>query len=355
MFRSIYLGADGQLTIKQVTEDYTPQKLQALVSIKYSGINPCDLNFFHVGLNSFVTGFEFAGIVEAVGSESALQVGDAVLGISPVGFPQKSPACTHQDKAIVESNLTFKLPHGLALKDAGGLALTTQTAADAIFNVLGFAFPAAGVTGTGGTDKPILIWGGASSVGIAAIQLAKAAGFNPIFTTASVKNHAALQLLGATHCFDYKSPDVTGDIRAAAKSLGVSLTFGFDTVGSGLHGPNADSETSTPTLLRRSLSKGAEEISVKLVCTQPVAHDPAFGFCTCYRPVGSIGAMGHPQDPEFPTRVRKVMEYVLGSAERAPKHPNITVVKGGEAGLQEIQRVAYGGASLEKVVIEHPI
>ncbi|KAL2883135.1 hypothetical protein SGCOL_001323 [Colletotrichum sp. CLE4] len=355
MSRSIYLGADGQLTIKQVTEDYTPQKLQALVSIKYSGINPCDLNFFHVGLNSFVTGFEFAGIVEAVGPESTLQIGDAVLGISPVGFPQNSSACTHQDKTIVESTLTFKLPPGLDLKDAGGLALTTQTAADAIFNVLGFAFPAAGIAGTDGTDKPILVWGGASSVGIAAIQLAKAAGFNHIFATASAKNHAALQKLGATHCFDYKSPNVTSDIRAAAKDLGVSLTTGFDTVGSGLHGPNADAETSTPALLRRSLSEGAGEESIKLVCTQPVAHDPAFGFCTSYRPVGNVGAMGHPQDPEFPIRLRTVMEHVLRSTERAPKHPNVTVAKGGEAGLREIQRVAYGGASLEKVVIEHPI
>ncbi|WYZ34155.1 hypothetical protein EsH8_I_000431 [Colletotrichum jinshuiense] len=355
MSRSIYLGADGQLTIKDVTEEYVPQKAQALVSVKYSGVNLCDLNFFHVGLHSYVTGFEFAGLVEAAGPESDLKVGDAVIGLSPVSFPKSSSVGTHQDKAIVESDLTFKVPAGLDLKDAAGVTLVTQTAADALFNVLGFGLPSAGVTGTDPTGQAILIWGGASSVGVAAIQLAKAAGFSHIFTTASAKNHAALQRLGATHCFDYKSATVAEDIRAAAKDLGLTLRAAFDTVGSGLVIPGTAPENTSPALVRRSLSEGAAAESLKLVCTLPVRHDAAFGFCTSYRPAGSLGAMGDPQDPEFPIRTRKVMSHLFSAVDKVPRHPNVTVTKGGEAGIKEIQRVAYGGASLEKVVIEHPI
>ncbi|GKT82594.1 hypothetical protein CT0861_03728 [Colletotrichum tofieldiae] len=355
MSRSIYLGANGQLTIKDVIETYIPQRSQALVSVSYSGVNLCDLNFFHVGLNSYITGVEFAGIVMETGPESNLKVGDAVVGVSPVCFPQPSSVGTHQDKSIVESDLTFRIPTGLDLKDAAGLTLVTQTAVDALFNVLGFGLPDADVFGTDATNKPILIWGGASSVGVAAIQLAKAAGFNPIFTTASAKNHATLQQLGATHCFDYKSPTVTEDIRAAAKELRVTLATAFDTVGNGLAIPGNDPQKTSPVLVRNSLSVGVHNESVRLVCTLPVHTDPAFGFCTSYRPAGSVGAMGSPQDPEFPARSRKIMSHLLSVLERVPRHPNVTVVKGGEAGIKEIERVAHGGASLEKVVLEHPI
>ncbi|KAK6206709.1 hypothetical protein QIS74_13197 [Colletotrichum tabaci] len=355
MSRSIYLGADGKLCIKQVTEARVPQKSQALVSVRYSGVNLCDLNFFHVGLNSYITGFEFAGTVEATGPDSTLHAGDVVVGLSPVSFPQPSSLGTHQDMAIVESDLSFKIPAGLPLADAAGLVLVTQTAVDALFNVLGHGLPAADVAGADATDRAILIWGGASSVGVAAIQLAKAAGFGHIFATASPKNHAVLQKLGATRCFDYNSPVVAEDIRAAAEELGVVLATAFDTVGHGLAGPGVDPQRISPALVRRSLSAGVPEESLKLACTLPVPSDPAFGFCTSYRPAGSVGAMGSPQDPEFPVRSRKVMSYLLSTLERVPRHPNVTVVKGGEAGIKEIERVAHGGASLEKVVIEHPI
>lgn len=76
--------------------------------------------------------------------------------------------------------------------------MASQTATDALFNGLGFGIRAAGVSGTDPTGHSILIWGGASSVGLAAIQNGKAAGFSPIFATASPKNHATLKRLGAT-------------------------------------------------------------------------------------------------------------------------------------------------------------
>ncbi|KAF9878691.1 hypothetical protein CkaCkLH20_03591 [Colletotrichum karsti] len=355
MPRSIDLGADGKLSISEVSEEYQPKNGQALISVKYSGVNHCDLNFFHVGLHSFVTGFEFAGIVEATGHVSTLKVGDAVFGLSPVHFPKPSSFGTHQDKAIVEDSLTYKIPDGLGLKEAAGVAMGAQTATDAIFNVLGFGLPAAGVTGTKPENTPILIWGGASSVGVSAIQLANIAGFNPIFVTASSKNHATLEALGASHCFDYKSPTITDEIRSVTKELGIVLSVGFDTVGSGLIPPGQDVDKSSPSLMRKSLSEDADVEDIKLVCTLPVPHDGAFGFCTSYRPAGAVGAIGEPQNPEFPQRTRKVMDYATSGSGKIPKHPNVVLAKGGELGITEIQRIAYGGASMEKVVIEHPI
>jgi len=50
--------------------------------------------------------------------------------------------------------------------------------------------------------QPILIFGGASSVGQFAIQLAKLSGFGPIITTASLHNAEWLKKLGSTHVLD---------------------------------------------------------------------------------------------------------------------------------------------------------
>lgn len=66
------------------------------------------------------------------------------------------------------------------------------------------------------TGETLLIWGGASSVGCNAIQLAVAAGYE-VITTASPKNFDYVKRLGAVQAFDYNSPTVVKDIIAELK------------------------------------------------------------------------------------------------------------------------------------------
>lgn len=61
----------------------------------------------------------------------------------------------------------------------------------------------------------MLIWGGSSSVGAAAIQLAKASGVS-VITTASSHNLSALHSeLGADYALDRNSEQVVDDIVGA--------------------------------------------------------------------------------------------------------------------------------------------
>lgn len=60
----------------------------------------------------------------------------------------------------------------------------------------------------------VLIWGGATSVGSCAIQLAAAAGYE-VITTASPRNFAYVKQLGASQVLDYRSPTVGRDLLAA--------------------------------------------------------------------------------------------------------------------------------------------
>jgi NADPH:quinone reductase-like Zn-dependent oxidoreductase len=110
------------------------------------------------------------------------------------------------------------------------------------------------------SGKPILILGGASSVGqygkhlphnemvsyfrlhYPAIQLAKLSGFSPIITTASLHNEAHLKSLGATHVIDRKNP-----LAAAVHEI-TSTPFEvvFDTISS------AETQTSAYEVLGAS-------------------------------------------------------------------------------------------------------
>lgn len=128
----------------------------------------------------------------------------------------------------------------------------------------------------------------------------------------------------------------------------------FDTVGKGTV-PGAPPKQNSPTLVRASLSDGISPENLKLVCTFPVHSDPAFKQCLSFRPIGNRDAMDGPQDPEMPIRVCRVMKYLLEDHAINVKMPVVTVVRGAEVGIREIQRVARGEVSKEKVFIEPPL
>jgi NADPH:quinone reductase-like Zn-dependent oxidoreductase len=77
--------------------------------------------------------------------------------------------------------------------------------------------------------KTLLIWGGATSVGCNAIQLAVAAGYE-VITTSSPQNFELMKKLGASQVFDYKSKTVIPDITGAFKG---KTTAGALTMGTG--------------------------------------------------------------------------------------------------------------------------
>lgn len=62
------------------------------------------------------------------------------------------------------------------------------------------------------------MWAASSSIGQFAVQLAKLSNFT-VIATASPKNHELLKSFGASHCFDYRDPDVVNKIKAVWKKI----------------------------------------------------------------------------------------------------------------------------------------
>ncbi len=161
-----------------------------------------------------ILGSDLAGEVVAIGSHvDRFKPGDRVLGQS-VGATTNRP--THgafQTHTLILENMASRLPPSLSYTDAAVLPLGIGTAACGLFEVdhLALRYPKLSPQPT---DETILVWGGSSSVGCNAIQLAVAGGYRCI-ATASPSNMKLLVDLGASAVFDYSHPEVV-DLVARA-------------------------------------------------------------------------------------------------------------------------------------------
>lgn len=113
------------------------------------------------------------------------------------------------------SIVVAKIPSSVDYASAAVLPLAISTAAACLFKkeTLALAMPTE-ASKPAPSGKSVLVWGGSSSVGATAIQLAAGAG-HKVVSIASKHNVDKVKSLGADAVFDYKSPTVTEDIIAA--------------------------------------------------------------------------------------------------------------------------------------------
>lgn len=176
-----------------------------------------------------VLGSDTAGeVVEVGGAVTRFRVGDRVLAHA-VGTDKDSNHAaegTFQHYTVVLERLSCPIPDTLPFEDAAVLPLAVSTAACGLFQTshLGLRHPSADPEPTGQT---LLVWGGSTSVGSNAIQLAAAAGYE-VITTASPRNFDYVRSLGAGQVFDYNSPNVVPDVTAAfaGRTLAGAIAFG---------------------------------------------------------------------------------------------------------------------------------
>ena len=176
-----------------------------------------------------VLGSDVAGEVVEVGKDvTRFAVGDRVIG-QAVGTDKDSNRASEgafQRYAVILERLASPIPDSLSYEGASVLPLALSTASCALFqqDYLGLHHPSADPAPTGET---VLVWGGSTSAGSNAIQLAVAAGYD-VITTASPRNFAFVKELGASEAFDYNSPTVIPDIISAFadRRLAGAIAFG---------------------------------------------------------------------------------------------------------------------------------
>ena len=148
-----------------------------------------------------VVGRDFAGVIEAVGSERRdVAVGDEVFGFVPSTPPLHDGTLA---ELVAGSGLVLaRKPAGLSFEAAAAIPLAGATALDSVDAV---------AIGPGDT---VLIVGATGGVGSIALQLAAQRGATVIATAKAGDEEAFVRALGATETVDYAAGDVADAIRA---------------------------------------------------------------------------------------------------------------------------------------------
>lgn len=203
-------------------------------------------------------GADVSGVVVAIGTGATRShAGDRVVAYA-LGYDKAStgaPEGAFQAYVVVNERFCSPLPRELSFADASVLPLACTTAFLGLFGAdyLALPLPTAGA----GAPRPapdgpwVLIWGGSTSVGCNAVQLAVAAGCR-VVATASPRNFALVEGLGAARVFDYRSATVKQDIIAVLRD---STCAGAVAIGGGSAAMCYDIISAVPAVGRRFVAE----------------------------------------------------------------------------------------------------
>lgn len=167
-------------------------------------------------------GLEAAGIVDQVGAGVAsVEKGDAVSIVPPVSM-SRWPA--YAELANFPAALVVKHPPVLGWEDAAALWMAYLTAFGALVDIAGL-----------GHGDTVAITAASSSVGLAAIQIARLVGARPIALTRTSDKKDSLLAAGAAHVIATSEEDVEAALQAQAGPGGVRVVL--DPVGGPLFAP----------------------------------------------------------------------------------------------------------------------
>jgi NADPH2:quinone reductase len=158
-----------------------------------------------------IVGYQASGEIVEVGSEvTHLKVGQKVATVDGHG--------SHAELRPVPARNCWPIPDSLDPRLAAVIPVAFGTAHDCLFE---FGRLKAGET--------VLVQAGASGVGLAAIQLAKAAGATVLATASSDERLERLKAYGLDHGINYKTDDVARAVMKITDKKGVNLVV--DSVG----------------------------------------------------------------------------------------------------------------------------
>jgi NADPH2:quinone reductase len=185
-----------------------PKAGEVRVKLALSGVNPSDVKA-RAGTRPGITKPPFplvvphsdgAGEIEAVGAGvDPKRIGQRVWIWNGQWQRSHGTAASH---ITLPAHQAVPLPKSVSFEAAASLGIPGLTACQAVFG-------AGGVAG-----ETVLIQGGAGTVGLLAVQLAKWGGAR-VITTNSAKDHDRVTAAGADVVLDYNDPDLADQILAA--------------------------------------------------------------------------------------------------------------------------------------------
>ncbi len=187
-----------------------PQRDEVLLRVAFAGVNRPDCvqragHYPPPPDASPVIGLEVSGTIVALGEGvEQWRVGDVVCALTPGGG--------YAEYCTAPAAYCLPLPRGLSLLEAASLPENYFTVWHNVFE-----------RGHLQQGELLLVHGGSSGIGLAAIQLAKAFGATVITTVGNAAKAAYCRDIGADHVIDYREQDFAAEVARITGKRGVDL------------------------------------------------------------------------------------------------------------------------------------
>lgn len=210
------IGDASVLTIDEETRPTINAK-EVRIKVKAIGLNRAEI-MFRTG--TYIEqpelpakiGYEASGIIEEVGADvEGFKVGDHVSTIPAFSMNQYG---VYGEEAVVPASAITRYPENMSFQQGTALWMQYLTAYGAFVEVSNLQ-----------AGQSILITAASSSVGIAAIQLAKYIGAKVIATTRGPSKVAQLVSFGADHVIQTDSEVLVDKVKAYTNGEGAHVIF----------------------------------------------------------------------------------------------------------------------------------
>lgn len=206
-----HTGDPDVLRLEEVADLEAGQN-QVVVRVEAAGVNPVE-TYVRAGRYPlkaalpYTPGSDAAGTIARVGEGvSGWNVGDRV-------FTGRALSGTYAEFALCEADMVFRLPDSISFEQGAALGVPYATAHRALFG-----------KANAKSGESVFIHGATGGVGVAAIQLAQAAGLTVGGSAGSRSGERFLSSLGLKYTTDHNAPNYLSDV------IGMTCGRGFDIV-----------------------------------------------------------------------------------------------------------------------------
>ncbi len=210
--KAIRIHTFGEPEVMQLEEvpDPQPRPGQVVVRVHAVGVNPVE-TYIRSGIypkppTPYTPGNDAAGVIEAVGPEvNQVAVGDRV-------YITGSISGTYAEKALCLAARVHPLPSQASYAQGAAINVPYGTAYHALIQ------RARGLPG-----ESVLVHGASGGVGIAAVQLARAAGMTVIGTAGTERGRKLVLEQGAHHVLDHSASGYLEQVLSLTSGRGVDV------------------------------------------------------------------------------------------------------------------------------------
>ena len=213
--KAIRVHEFGGPEVMQLEEvpDLTPAAGEAVVRVRAIGVNPVD-TYIRSGQYPakptlpYTPGSDAAGVVDSVGNAvTRVRPGDSV-------YVAGTLSGAYAQQALCSESQVHRLPSHITFEQGAAVGIPYATAYRALFQ------RAAARPG-----ETVLVHGATGGVGIAAVQLARAAGLRVIGTGGTESGRANVVEQGANHVLDHHAANCLEEITELTRGNGVDVVL----------------------------------------------------------------------------------------------------------------------------------